>query len=119
MAKTRSQTGNITIKKEEEDRQADLILNGVNNTRRSSRIAKRTPPIINNIRLPAQQVKVELDSDYKSLLQSLSKYPKLPKGQQISQEQINQLIHYILSDNMSIYKAARKVNIGHHSGADY
>jgi hypothetical protein len=48
MAKTRSQTGNITIKKKEEDNKSTLLLNDVNNTRRSNRIAKRKPTITNN-----------------------------------------------------------------------
>jgi integrase len=37
----------------------------------------------------------------------------------ISQQQINQLIRYILNDNMSITKAARKVNISHSTGFIY
>jgi hypothetical protein len=119
MAKTRSQTGNIVIKKEEEDGKTALLLNGISNTRRSSRIAKRTPPIINNRRLPIQQVKVEEDTDTKALLQSGSKSSKLPKGQRISQEQINQLVHYIVNDNMSVNKAARKVKMPKYGGYSY
>jgi hypothetical protein len=102
-----------------EDSQADLLLNGVNNTRPSSRIAKRKPPIINNIRLPIQQVKVEEDTDTKPLLQSLSNSSKLKKGQKISQEQINQLIRYIVNDNTSTYTAARKVKIAYSTGWYY
>jgi response regulator of citrate/malate metabolism len=120
MAKTQSQTGNVEIKKEEqEDCKPTLVLNEINNTRRSSRIAKRTPSVTNNRRLPAQQVKVEEDTDTKSLLQSGSKSSKLPKGQRISQEQINQLVHYIVNDNMSIAKAARKVNISNTAAENY
>jgi response regulator of citrate/malate metabolism len=119
MAKTRNQTGNIRIKKEEEDSKPTLLLNGVNNTRRSGRIAKRAPPITNNRRLPAQEAKVEEDTDIKSLLHSSSQYSKSGKRQTISQEQINQLVHYIANDNMSVTAAARKVNISKTSGRHY
>jgi transposase len=119
MTKTRSQTRNTVIKKEEEDGKTALLLNGISNTRRSSRITKRTPPIINNRRLPVQQVKMEEDTDIKPLLQSGSKSSKLPKGQRISQEQINQLVHYLVNDNMSMRKASRKVNISESSGFSY
>jgi hypothetical protein len=119
MTKTRSQTGNITIKKEEQDDKPTLVLNGVRNTRSSDRISKRKPPIINNRTLPAQQIKVEEDTDTKSLLQSSSESSKVPKGQRISQEQINQLFHYIVNDNMSVYKPSRKVNICSKSGFNY
>jgi hypothetical protein len=118
MAKTRSQTGNITIKKEQ-DCKPSLGLINVYNTRSSGRIAKRKPSIINNRGLPAQQVKVEEDIDTKSLLKSSSESSNLPKGQQISQEQINQLIHYIVNDAMPVYKASRKVNISQCSGLIY
>jgi hypothetical protein len=96
-----------------------LVLNGVNNTRSSGRIAKKRPPIANNRQLPARQVKVEEDIDTKSLLQSLLKPSKVPKSQNISQEQINQLSHYIVNDNMSIHKASIEVNISEHSGCKY
>jgi hypothetical protein len=59
MVKTRSQSGNITIKKEEEDGKPSLRLGSVRNTRSSGRISKRKPAIINNESLPAQQVKAE------------------------------------------------------------
>jgi hypothetical protein len=119
MTKTRSQTGNTAIKKEEQDGKTALRLNGISNTRRSSRIAKRTPPTANNRRLPTQQVKVEEDTDIKSLLQSGSKSSKIPKGQRISQEQINQLVHYIVNDNMSVFRASRKVNMCRQSASSY
>jgi hypothetical protein len=70
MVKTQSQTSKVAIKKEEEeDCKPSLGLN-VRNIRSSSRIAKKKPPIINNRPLPAQQVKLEEDTDTKSLLQS-------------------------------------------------
>jgi transposase-like protein len=119
MAKTQSQTGNTAIKKEEQDSKTTLLLNGVNNTRRSSRIAKRTPPIINNRRLPNQQVKVEEDTDIKPLLQSESSSSNSVPKPRISQEQINQLVHYIVNDNMSVNKAARKVNMCRQSASSY
>jgi DNA-binding transcriptional regulator YhcF (GntR family) len=119
MAKTRNQTGSITIKKEEEDVKPTLLLNGVSNTRTSSRIAKRRPSIINNRRLPAQQVKVEEDTDTKSLLKSTPNSSKLPKGQTFSQKQINQLIDYIVNHNMSVFRASRKVNISYTSARNY
>jgi hypothetical protein len=121
MAKTRSQTGNVAIKKEEEeeDCKPSLRLGSVSNTRTSSRIAKRKPSIINTRTLPAQQVKVEEDIDTKSIIQSSPSSSKLPKGQTVSQEQINQLIHYIVNDNMSKCKALRKVNISERSGTYY
>jgi transposase-like protein len=119
MAKTRSQTGNIKIKKEEEDSKTTLLLNGVNNTRRSSRIAKRTPPVTNNRHLSAQQVKIEEDTNTKALLKSESKPSNSASRPIISQEQINQLIHYIVNDNMGITKAARKANMSEGSGSYY
>jgi hypothetical protein len=119
MAKTRIQTGNTAIKKEGKDSQAELLLNGVNNTRRSSRIAKRKPPVTNNRPLPVQQVKVEEDTDTKSILHSSSESSKLKTKQNISQERINQLIRHIVNDNMSVYKASRKVKISESSGTYY
>jgi transposase len=80
---------------------------------------KRKPPKNKNRPLPVQQVKVEEDTDTKSLLQLSPESSKLPKGQKISQEQINQLIHYIVNDNMSITKASQKVNISQCSGNRY
>jgi transposase len=119
MAKTRSQTGNTTVKKEEEeDIKPTALLNRVNNAIKN-KIAKRTPSVTNNRPLPVQQVKVEEDTDTKSLLQSLSNSSKLPKGQDISQEQINQLIHYIVNNTMSVYGASRKVNISYNTGCIY
>jgi transposase len=120
MVKTRSQTGNITVKKEEEeDCKPSLGLMNVHNTRSSGRISKRRPPVTNNGSLPAQQVKVEEDTDTKSLLKSSSKYSKRGKRQDISQEQISQLIDYIVTDNMSIRDASRKVYISITSGNNY
>jgi hypothetical protein len=119
MAKTRSQTGNIKIIKEEEDSKTTLLLNGVSNTRRSSRIAKRTPPVTNNRHLSAQQVKMEEDTDTKSLLKSESSSSNSISRPRISQEQINQLIHYIVNDNMIIREASRKVNMSEGSGHNY
>jgi transposase len=119
MTKTQSQTENTAIKKEEEDGKTALLLNGISNTRRSSRIAKRTPPIINNRRLPTQQVKMEEDTDIKPLLQSGSKSSKLPKGQTVSQKQISQLIHYIVNDKMSVAAAARKAKVSQYEGYRY
>jgi hypothetical protein len=120
MVKTRSQTGNITIKKEqEEDVKPTMLLNDVSNTRRSSRIAKRKPSVTNSSSLPALQVKVEGDTDTKSLLKSRSKSSKGGPNPRISQEQINQLIHYIVNDNMNVAEASRKVNISKCSGSIY
>jgi hypothetical protein len=119
MAKTRSQTGNIRIKKEEEDSKPALLLNGVNNTRRSGRIEKRKPPVTNNRRLPAQQVKVKEETDTKLLLQASSKYSKHGPRQKISQAQINQLIDYIANSNMDVPKASRKADISPTSGTYY
>jgi transposase len=119
MAKTRSQTGNIKIKKEEKDSKTTLLLNGVTNTRSSGRIAKRKPSIINSSSLPALQVKIEQDTDTKSLLKPESSSSNSASIRRISQEQINQLVHYIVNDNMSITKAARKVNISKNSGIYY
>jgi transposase len=119
MAKTRSQTGNTTVKKEEEeDIKPTVLLNRVNNVTKK-KITKRKPSKSKNKPLPVQQVKMEEDTDTKSLLQSLSNSSKLPKGQDISQEQISQLIHYIVNDTMPVYKASRKVNISVRSGCIY
>jgi transposase len=117
MVKTRSQTGNITIKKEEEDTKPTLVLNGVNNTR-SNKIAKRTPPVTNNRPVSAQQAKAEEDIDTKPLLKSTPKSSNSGKKQKISQEQINQLVRYIVNDNMKITKASSKVKM-HHGTASY
>jgi hypothetical protein len=121
MAKTRNQARNLTIKKEEEeeDYKPNLDFGSARNTRRSSRIAKRRLPVINNKRLPIQQVKVEEDTDTKSILQSASNHPTLEKGQQVSQEQINQLIHYIVNDKIGIPKAARKARLSYSTGFRY
>jgi hypothetical protein len=119
MAKARSQTGNIRIKKEEEDSKPTLILNGANNTRRSSRIEKRTPPVTNNRRLSAQQVNVKEETDTKSLLKLRSKPPKSASKQKISQAQINQLIDYIANRNMNVSEASRKADISLTSGSYY
>jgi hypothetical protein len=121
MVKTRSQTENITIKKEEEeeDCKPTRLLNGVTNTRSSGRIAKRKPPVTNNRSLPAQQVKAEEDTDTKPLLKSSSENSKHGLKPIISQEQINQLIRYIVNDKMSITKASRKVKISQYSGFNY
>jgi transposase len=119
MAKTQSQTGNVAIKKEEEeDCKPSLGLN-VRNTRSSSRIAKKKLPVTNNRPLPAQQVKLEEDMDTKSLLKSESSSSNSASRQRISQEQINQLVHYIVKDNMSISEAARKANMSEGSGFIY
>jgi hypothetical protein len=67
MAKTRSQTRNIVVKKEEEDCKPNLGLDSVNVTKRN-KMAKRKPPINNNRRLSVQQVKVEENTDVKPLL---------------------------------------------------
>jgi outer membrane murein-binding lipoprotein Lpp len=108
MAKTQSQTGNIAIKKEEqEDAKSTLLLNGVSNTRRINKIIKRKPS--NNRTLPALQAKMEEDTDTKALLKLGSSSSNSASKPRISQEQINQLIHYIVSDNMSISKTTCKV----------
>jgi hypothetical protein len=120
MVKTRSQTENITIKKEEqEDCKPTLVLNGVTNTRSSGRITKRKPPVTNNRSLPALQVKLEQDTDTKALLKSESNSSNSASKPRISQEQINQLIDYVVNDNMSIIKAARKAKISKNSGFIY
>jgi transposase len=121
MVKTRSQAGNITIKKEEEeeDCKPSLRLGSVRNTRTSTRIAKRKPPILNNRPLPAQQVKVEEDTATKSLLKLPFKFSKGGPKPKISQEQINQLIDYIVNENMSIKEASRKVNMSRAEGFHY
>jgi transposase len=118
MAKTRSQTGNIVIKKEqEEDVKPNLGLGSVLNTTRS-KMTKRKPTIHKND-LPAQQVKVEEDTDTKSLLQSTPSSSKGGSRPRISQEQINQLIHYIVNDNMNITKASRKIKLSKSTGFYY
>jgi hypothetical protein len=115
MVKTRSQAGNITIKKEEEDDKPTLLLNGANSTRSNTRITKRKP----SRTLSTQQVKVEQDTDNKSLLKLTSHSSKLQRRQRVSQEQINQLVDYAVNHNMSIVKASRKVNIGRSTGHRY
>jgi hypothetical protein len=62
MAKTRSQTGHLTIKKKE-DNETKLPLSGASNRK----VAKRQSPKHKNS-LPAQQLKLEEDTDTKFLL---------------------------------------------------
>jgi transposase len=117
MVKTRSQTGNIAIKKEEEEYcKPNLGLGSATVTTRN-KITKRKPS--NNRTLTALQVKLEQDTDTKPLLQSTSKSSKLSKCQRISQEQINQFVHYIVNDNMSVAAAARKVKIPYNTVSKY
>jgi transposase len=117
MAKTRSQTENIAIKKEEqEDCKPTLLLNRVSNVTKN-KITKRKPS--SNRPLPAQQVKVEEDSDTKALLKSSSQYPKVVKTQRITQEKINQLVDYIVNDNMSVTAASHKLNISSNTASYY
>jgi hypothetical protein len=106
MAKTRSQTGNITIKKEE-DCKPTLGADSLTLTARN-KITKRKPSENKNKSLPVQQVKLEEDTDTKSLLQLSSKYSKRGPKLKVSQEQINQLIRYIVNDKMSVYGTSRK-----------
>jgi molybdenum-dependent DNA-binding transcriptional regulator ModE len=117
MAKTRSQTLNIAIKKEE-DCKPNLSVNSVTVTARKH-ITKRKPFKAKNKTLPAQQVKLEQDTDTKSLLKSESRSLNNAPRPRISQEQINQLIHYIANDNMNITKAARKAKISYTAGYYY
>jgi transposase len=119
MGKTQSQTGNIAIKKEEqEDSKTTLSVDSIATTS-INKIAKKKPPIINNRRLPVLQVKAEEVIDTKALLQSEPSSSNSASKPRISQEQINQLVHYIVNDNMSITKAALKVNISSKSGSYY
>jgi hypothetical protein len=83
------------------------------------RITKRKPSKNKSRQRTAQRVKVEENTDTKSLLQSSSKLSELTQGQQISQEQINRLIHAIVDDNMSIAKASRKAKISSGTASYY
>jgi hypothetical protein len=118
MVKMRSQTGNITIKKEEEDIKPTLGADNATVTTRN-KITKRKPSKSKNKSLCDQQVRLEEDTDTKSLLKPGSKSSKRGPNPKISQEQINQLIHYIVNDNMSISKASQKVNICKSTGFRY
>jgi transposase len=119
MTRTRSQTGNIAIKKEEEeeDRKPMLGANNVPMTTRS-KITKQKSTI-HKSNLPAQQIKMEEDTNTKSVLQSGSKPSNSASRPRVSQEQINQLVHYIVNDNMNITKATRKANISRSTGFIY
>jgi hypothetical protein len=52
-------------------------------------------------------------------LQLSSKYSKCGPNPKISQEQINQLIRYIVNDKMSVNKASQKVKMSAHTGYSY
>jgi hypothetical protein len=115
MGKTQSQTLDISIKKEEEgDCKPSLCLYSANNTA-TNKITKRNP----SRPLSAQQIKVEEDIDTKSLLKSESSSSSSASRPRISQEQINQLIHYIVNDNMSVTAAARKAKMSKCGGYSY
>jgi transposase len=118
MAKTQSQTGNITIKREEEDCKTALRAANVT-VAAKNKITKRKPSKSKNESLCAQQVKLEEDTDTKSLLKPESSSSNSASRPRVSQEQINQLIEYIVNDNMSVTAAARKVNISYNTGFIY
>jgi hypothetical protein len=69
VVKTRTQTANITIKKEkEQDFKPILVLHSVRIVpRNSNRIVKRKSSKSKRNLLPAQEIKVEQDIDAKSL----------------------------------------------------
>jgi hypothetical protein len=82
MVKTRSQTGNITLKKEEEEEEdckPTLLLNGVNSTRSNNKITKRRPSKNKNRTSPALQVKVEENNDIKLPLKLSSNHSNMEK----------------------------------------
>jgi hypothetical protein len=84
MVKTQSQTENIVVKKEE-DVKPTLDAASVTMTTRN-KITKRKPTI-NKKDLPIQQVKIEEDTDNKSLLQSPSEYSGRGPKPRITQKQ--------------------------------
>jgi transposase len=116
MVETRGQRGNTSVKTET-----------LNNTTRSSgagiirrnqsRVAKKKASAkITNIHRPHHQVKIEDETDVKSLLKTP---PKSPKPKSITQNQIKRFIGYIENDKMTLAKAARKAKISDPTGQYY
>jgi hypothetical protein len=112
MVKTRTQTANITIKKEEEqDFKPILVLHSVRIVPRSSdKLTKQKSCQSKRNILSVQEIKVEQDIDVKSLLGTSSTLSRLEKRHYISQEQINQHIDYVVNHGISVNKASFKVN---------
>jgi hypothetical protein len=72
--------------------------------------------VTNNRRLPEQQVKVEEDTDTKSLLtQNQFAHPR----KNYMQEQVGNLIRYINDNKMTVTEASAKVNMTLKSGKYY
>jgi L-2-hydroxyglutarate oxidase LhgO len=78
MSRTRSQTGNIAVKREEDSKSTLSVDHTAMTTR--NQITKKKIPIISNRRLPAQQVMVEEDIDIKLLLKPTPNFSKKRKG---------------------------------------
>ncbi|KAI8882582.1 hypothetical protein K501DRAFT_273529 [Backusella circina FSU 941] len=110
MPKTRSQTKNFPMKKEKLENSQRL--NGVRNTRgNKDKIAKRKASTIQDKLLSVPNIKIEENTDDKSLLETSSKFSKLKK--------INQLIHYVVNCNMSLCQATKRLKIQRAVGSYY
>lgn len=120
MAKTRSQTGTIVVKKEEQDSKDTQVVHSVHNTTRNSRKVTKQKAVKNksNI-LPDQRIKVEENTDIKLQLTSSPTPSTLKKIPDISQEQISQLIRHIVNDKIGLYEALKKVQLNYTTASYY
>jgi hypothetical protein len=96
MAKTRSQTRNTTVKKEQEDCKDILVLHSVRTAPRN-KITKRR---VNHLSSDPK-VKIEECNDYKPLLQASLEGSRDVKYQQTSQKQKSQLVDVVVNHSMS------------------
>jgi hypothetical protein len=120
MAKTRSQTGTIVVKKEEQDSKDTQVVHSVHNTTRNSRKVTKQKAAKNksNI-LPDQRIKVEENTDIKLQLTSSPTPSTLEKIPDISQEQISHLIRHIVNDKIGLYEASKKVQLNYTTASYY
>jgi hypothetical protein len=115
MAKTRSQTSTISIKKEEEDCKSVLLLSNVSNASKDTgKITKRKAPKSKINTVPVSRVKVE-EVDKSKPLSKIP--PEYKKRQTVTEDQIRQLIYHVENENMSVLVASAKVNIASTTGA--
>jgi transposase len=110
MTKTRRQTPNTTIKNENEEHKNVQRLHSVKiSTTDRSKITKRKASKSKSNPQPAHKVKAEPDTGTDSP----------PKGQEISQQQINQLIDCVVNNKMSVPKASFNVKMSYATGRYY
>jgi hypothetical protein len=109
MVKARSQTVNIAIKKEDEQDVKNIQpVPSVSNAVKSGKITKQKVPKRKSSLPPAILVKMEEDINIKPLLEASPTFSTPGRPQDISQQQIAQLIRYVVKDKMALYKASKK-----------